>query len=58
MFEPFVGTKGGDHSGLGLSIVYSLVESMGGRVSCEENRQGGTTFRIRLPLSKDEPGGG
>ncbi|MFP3929199.1 MAG: HDOD domain-containing protein, partial [Desulfobacteraceae bacterium] len=52
LFEPFVGTKGGGHSGLGLSIVYSLVESMGGRVSCEENQQGGTTFRILLPLSK------
>jgi len=53
LFEPFVGTKGGGHFGLGLSIVYSLIDSMGGSISCEENPDGrGTTFRIRLPLAQ------
>ncbi len=58
LFEPFVGTKGGGHSGLGLSIVHSLVEAMGGRITCEGNPQGGTTFRIRLPLSTAGSGPG
>lgn len=52
LFEPFTGTKTNGHFGLGLSIVYSLVDSMGGNIVCDENAEGeGTTFKIHLPLA-------
>jgi signal transduction histidine kinase/HD-like signal output (HDOD) protein len=52
LFEPFAGTKSNGHFGLGLSIVYSLVDSMGGSIVCDESTEGaGTTFRIQLPLA-------
>lgn len=49
LFEPFVSTKTDGHSGLGLSIVHSLVNSCGGRITCEDNPRGGSTFRVLLP---------
>jgi two-component system sensor histidine kinase BaeS len=36
-------------SGLGLAIARSLVESHGGTIGAENQLQGGTTIRIRLP---------
>jgi two-component system sensor histidine kinase BaeS len=41
--------RGGDGSGLGLSIVRSLVEAMGGRVAAASEPGAGTTVTIRLP---------
>ena len=38
-----------DSSGLGLAIVQSVVESMGGAVACESSREGGTAFTVLLP---------
>ncbi|MGK0722215.1 sensor histidine kinase [Leucobacter sp. W1478] len=37
-------------SGLGLSIVQSIVAAHGGRVSAHETPGGGATFRVALPL--------
>ena len=42
-------------SGLGLYIVRSIVESMGGDVRCEETPGGGSTFRVSLAVA--HPGG-
>ena len=42
------GTSG---SGLGLYIVRSTVEAVGGTVSLESNESHGTTFTVRLPLA-------
>lgn len=50
LFEPFVGSKEDKHPGLGLSIVHSLVTSWGGKVTFENNPEGGATFRVLLPV--------
>jgi heavy metal sensor kinase len=39
-------------AGLGLSIVQTLVESLGGEVSCASAEGQGTTFLVRLPLRR------
>ena len=39
----------GDSSGLGLAIVETVVEAMGGTVACESSEAGGTAFTVLLP---------
>lgn len=53
LFEPFVTTKGG-HSGLGLSIVFSLIKAMGGTIACESRKGQGTTFNVVLASAQRE----
>ena len=52
LFEPFVTSKGEGHSGLGLSIVHSLVQGFGGHIFCESTVDKGTTFKIEFPLAE------
>ncbi len=40
------------HRGLGLSIIRSIVEAAGGRVSASNRPQGGARFLIELPVRK------
>ncbi len=42
----------GNGSGLGLTIVKAIVEAHGGNVKCESEQGRGTTFFIRLPLTR------
>jgi len=51
LFEPYVTTKGEGHSGLGLSVVYSIVKDLGGTIQCESEEGKGTTFILRFPLN-------
>jgi signal transduction histidine kinase/ABC-type transport system involved in cytochrome c biogenesis ATPase subunit len=53
VFLPFVSTKGQDsrHQGLGLSIVYGIMENCGGAVSVENQPEGGCRFSLRLPMA-------
>jgi signal transduction histidine kinase len=45
---------GGEHStGLGLSIVKKMVESMNGKVWCESELGNGATFIVELPMAKN-----
>ena len=50
IFQPFVSTKGGPHSGLGLSVAYNIIKALRGTLTCESEKGKGTTFRISLPL--------
>jgi signal transduction histidine kinase/HD-like signal output (HDOD) protein len=51
LFEPYVTTKGEGHSGLGLSVVHSIVKDLGGTIQCESAEGKGTAFVIRFPLN-------
>ena len=51
IFEPFVSSKGGRHSGLGLSIVLNLINSLNGTIECQSEVGKGTRFKIELPVS-------
>ena len=56
LFEPFFTTKpAGQGTGLGLSISHGIVERHGGKLSFECPPEGGTVFRIDLPLVARAP---
>lgn len=48
--DPFFTTKGGEGSGLGLSMVYDQVRMSGGSVRLANRPEGGARVTIRLPL--------
>jgi two-component system NtrC family sensor kinase len=51
IFDPFFSTKDdGKGVGLGLAVVYGIVESHGGRIEVRTEAGRGTTFEVTLPL--------
>ena len=50
--EPFFSTKGERGTGLGLSMVYGIVERHRGKLEIESAAGQGTTFIIRLPQAE------
>jgi len=54
LFEPYNSSKAdASNSGLGLSIVHSIVREMQGRITCDSLRGQGTCFTILIPLAPD-----
>jgi two-component system sensor histidine kinase PilS (NtrC family) len=57
IFEPFYSTKAGG-TGLGLALVYRVVQDHGGHIEVRTRQGEGTTFTLTLPAAPDgaQPG--
>jgi signal transduction histidine kinase/ActR/RegA family two-component response regulator len=55
VFEPFFSTKGATGTGLGLAMVFGVVEQHGGRIALSSTPGEGTTFRLAFPAAAASP---
>lgn len=51
IYEPFFTTKKSKGSGLGLTVVQSIVSRYGGRISFKANRPSGSVFTLSFPAA-------
>jgi PAS domain S-box-containing protein len=51
IFDPFFSTKGHEGSGLGLSVIFSILEHHGGSIDFETEVGRGTAFHVFLPAT-------
>ncbi len=50
--EPFFSTKGGEGTGLGLSMVFDQTKLAGGQIRLDNRPEGGARVTLRLPLRR------
>jgi len=53
IFDPFFTTKGVSSTGMGLGVSYRITERHGGDIGVESIEGKGSTFTIKLPVSKE-----
>jgi signal transduction histidine kinase len=59
IFNPFFTTKApGEGTGLGLSLVHSVIKSYEGTIQVESKEEKGTSFIIELPVFQEKGRGG
>jgi len=52
IFEPFYSTKGQKGTGLGLAVIWGIIDNHNGTINVSSKFGSGTTFTIRLPAQK------
>ncbi|QQS37248.1 MAG: HAMP domain-containing protein [Ignavibacteriales bacterium] len=52
IFEPFFSTKGQKGTGLGLAVIWGIIDNHDGSISVESEQGKGTVFTVILPVSK------
>ena len=52
IFEPFYSTKGQKGTGLGLAVVWGIIEKHGGKITVDSETGKGTRFTVRLPIEE------
>ncbi|MEE9168357.1 MAG: ATP-binding protein [bacterium] len=58
IFEPFYSTKKGEKGvGLGLAVVYGIVQRHNGKIWVDSKDGKGSTFHIKIPINLHEPNG-
>jgi two-component system NtrC family sensor kinase len=53
VFEPFYTTKEQDGTGLGLSVVWGIIDKHGGTINIQSDPDRGTTVTIRMPVPEE-----
>ena len=52
IFEPFYSTKGQKGTGLGLAVIWGIIDNHNGTINVTSEVGSGTTFTIRLPAQQ------
>jgi len=50
IFEPFYSTKGQKGTGLGLAVIWGIIDNHNGTIGVESEVGAGTTFIVRIPV--------
>ncbi len=55
LWEPKASSKGGDHQGIGLHLVFRLIDALEGHIDVRTSPETGTAFSVFLPRTVTSP---